>query len=63
VDGSVGKIQASVRRKVDCCGLLDIRRDGSDAVDLLLSGHRWPLLVQLNAHRVLHDDILAADGV
>lgn len=49
--------------KVDCCYLPNTHTDGLDASDLLLSGHRWPFLVQLNTCGMFRDDVLAADGI
>lgn len=63
VDVGIGKIQTPVRREGDCCYLLHIGRNAMDTVDPLVCGHSWPFLVQLNSHRMFHDDILAANGV
>lgn len=59
----VSKIKASVGRERERCYLLHIGKDGFDTADSLLGGHGWPSLVQLKAHRMLHDDILAANGI
>ena len=63
VNSDIAKIQTTVRWKHHCGCLLNVHRDGLDAGDLLLPGHRWPLLMQLNALGVLHNDILAANDV
>ena len=57
------KIQASIRWELESCYLLNIRKDGSDTINFLFSRHRRPLLVELNAYRVFHNNIFAADGV
>lgn len=60
---NVSKIKASVRWKLDFCHSLNGLRDGSDTFHSLDCGHGRPFLVQLNAHRVFHNDILAAGSV
>ena len=63
INSDVAKVQAPVCWKRDCGCLLNVHRDCLDAGNLLLSGHRWPFLVQLNALDVFHDDILATNDV
>ena len=63
VKRAIDKVYTAIRWKVDCCYLLNRHADGLGAIDLLLPGHQWPFLVQLNTCSMFHNDILTADGI
>ena len=63
VKRGIGKVEAPIRWKVDCRYLLNTHTDGLDTSDLLLPGHHWPFLVQLNTNGTFLDDVLTADGI
>ena len=62
-DGGVDKIQAPVGWKFHVNNFFDLSIDSIYAIDLLFSRHDWPLVVQLNAAGVFHNDVFAANGV
>ena len=63
VERGIDKVETSIRWKVDYCYLLNTHTNGLDAHNLLLPGHCWPFLVQLNTSGMFCDDILTANGI
>jgi hypothetical protein len=57
------QLQAPVGWKFHVNNFFDLLIDSIYAIDLLCSRHDWPLVVQLNAAGVFHNDVFAANGV
>lgn len=63
INVNVVEIQATVGLELDRCHLLDIANNCRGTSNLLLQGHCWPYLMQLNTLSVFHNDVLAADSI
>ena len=63
INVNVVEVQATVSMKIEGRHLLDISDDSPCTSNLLLQGHRWPYLMQLNTFSMFHDDVLTADSV
>lgn len=60
---AIDKIQAPVSWKVDVYHFFDVLIYSIDTSYLLVPSHSRPLLVQLNTGGVVHDDVLATNGI
>jgi hypothetical protein len=63
VERAINKIQAAISRKLDVYHFFDLLIDSVDASDLLVPGHSWPSLVQLNTSSMFHDNIFTTNGI